>query len=241
MHALSISSENWVGLESNPEVLTDYAHKMGVSKSWGFTDVFGLDEESLKMVPSPCVGIIFLYPFSQVEMRKKKLGKSNGQKTEGVWYMNQVIGNACGAVALMHTVMNTLDTVSSDSKFLKKFSADAKDADSRNRGKLFGSALRELHDEVSGRGQTEAPKPNADLDFHFVSLVAVNGHLFELDGNNNGPIDLGPVGDGDDAFLQTAVKHVKSAYIAPFPDSHFSMMALGPREAGADSSSSSSK
>ena len=198
MHALSISSENWVGLESNPEVLTDYAHKMGVSKcalpaaqsnnallcadlllrtldrSWGFTDVFGLDEESLKMVPSPCVGIIFLYPFSQVEMRKKKLGKSNGQKTEGVWYMNQVIGNACGAVALMHTVMNTLDTVSSDSKFLKKFSADAKDADSRNRGKLFGSALRELHDEVSGRGQTEAPKPNADLDFHFVSLVAVS-------------------------------------------------------------------
>ena len=25
-------SENWVGLESNPEVLTEYAHKMGVSK-----------------------------------------------------------------------------------------------------------------------------------------------------------------------------------------------------------------
>ena len=24
--------ENWVGLESNPEVLTEYAHKMGVSK-----------------------------------------------------------------------------------------------------------------------------------------------------------------------------------------------------------------
>ena len=145
-----------------------------LGRGWGFTDVFGLDEESLKMVPSPCVGIIFLYPFSQVEMRKKKLGKNNGQKCEGVWYMNQVIGNACGAVALMHTVMNTLDTVSSDSKFLKKFSADAKDADSRNRGKLFGSALRELHDEVSGRGQTEAPKPNADLDFHFVSLVAVS-------------------------------------------------------------------
>ena len=31
MHALSIR-ENWVGLESNPEVLTEYAHKMGVSK-----------------------------------------------------------------------------------------------------------------------------------------------------------------------------------------------------------------
>ena len=31
MHALSLK-ENWVGLESNPEVLTEYAHKMGVSK-----------------------------------------------------------------------------------------------------------------------------------------------------------------------------------------------------------------
>ena len=31
MTALSIR-ENWVGLESNPEVLTEYAHKMGVSK-----------------------------------------------------------------------------------------------------------------------------------------------------------------------------------------------------------------
>ena len=32
MQNLTISSENWVGLESNPEVLTEYAHKMGVSK-----------------------------------------------------------------------------------------------------------------------------------------------------------------------------------------------------------------
>lgn len=31
MNALSLR-ENWVGLESNPEVLTEYAHKMGVSK-----------------------------------------------------------------------------------------------------------------------------------------------------------------------------------------------------------------
>ena len=182
--------ENWVGLESNPEVLTEYAHKMGVSKygatasrrfllfcrfltfysaiarrSWGFSDVFGLDEDALKMVPSPCVGIVFLYPYSQVEMRKKQLGASRGKATQGVWFMDQTIGNACGAVALMHTVMNC--------SFLKKFRGDSKDQTARQRGELFGTALRGLHDEVSGRGQTEAPKPNADLDFHFISLVPV--------------------------------------------------------------------
>ena len=56
------------------------------------------------MVPEPCVGIIFLYPYSQVEMHKKKLGKNRGAPVQGVWYMNQVIGNACGAVALMRAL-----------------------------------------------------------------------------------------------------------------------------------------
>ena len=104
-------------------------------------------------------------------MHKKRQGKKRGEETEGVWYMNQTIGNACGAVALMHTVMNCMDTVSNDSKFLSKFKSETKGINSRERGKHFGTALRDVHDEVSGRGQTEAPRPNADLDFHFISFV----------------------------------------------------------------------
>ena len=89
----------------------------------------GLDEESLTMVPAPCMGIIFLYPFSQVETRKKRLGSSRGLKSApGVWFMDQTIGNACGAVALMHCVMNCMDRVSKDSSFLQKFRSDAKNA-----------------------------------------------------------------------------------------------------------------
>jgi len=148
--------------------------------------------------------------------------------------MAQTIGNACGAVALMHTVMNCLSTVSKDSSFLAKFDADTKGAGAAERGKLFGGALRDLHDEVAPSGQTDAPQPSADLEFHFISMVSVSGHLYELDGNNDGPLDLGPVGDGPDAFLRAAVSHVKEHYIAPFPDSHFSLMALGPRSESDD-------
>ena len=69
--------------------------------------MFGLDEEAIKMVPSPCVGIIFLYPFSQVEARKRAMGSKRGAPVKGVWFMDQLIGNACGAVALMRTRRGT--------------------------------------------------------------------------------------------------------------------------------------
>ena len=41
------SRENWVGLESNPAVMTQYAQKLGVSESWAFSDCWGLEEEAL--------------------------------------------------------------------------------------------------------------------------------------------------------------------------------------------------
>lgn len=217
MQHLSLKdSQHWVGLESNPEVMTEYAHKLGVDKSWAFSDVVGLDEDSLKLVPEPCLGLIFLYPFSQLEAHKRKRGRVRGRPTDGVWFMSQTIGNACGAVALMHTLTNCMDQVSSaSSSKLAGFASDAKGASAFERGKLFGRAMGELHDAVAAHGQTDAPKPNADLDFHFISLVAVDGILYELDGNNDGPIECGAVQRGPGGFIRAAVEHVKDEYIAP--------------------------
>jgi len=230
MQNLSLNDNNWVGLESNPEVLTEYAHKLGVDKSWAFSDVLGLDEESLKMVPEPCLGVIFLYPFAQLESHKRRRGRDRGKPTEGVWFMAQTIGNACGAVALMHTVMNCMKQVSKGSSKLAGFASDAKGASAAERGKLFGNAMRDIHDGVASQGQTDAPRPNADLDFHFVSLVAVDGVLYELDGNNDGPISCGAILSGTGGFIRSAVAHVQKEYIAPFPDSHFVAIALGPAQ-----------
>ena len=46
--------------------------------------------------------------FRQVEARRRALGSWRGGEVEGVWHARQTVGNACGAVAIAHLVMNTL-------------------------------------------------------------------------------------------------------------------------------------
>lgn len=71
---------------------------------WGFGDCWGLDDEALAMVPTPCIACIFLYPYSQMEARKRALGVKRGAASQAVWFMKQQISNACGSVAIMHSV-----------------------------------------------------------------------------------------------------------------------------------------
>ena len=111
--------------------------------------------------------------------------------------------------------------------FLEGFSSDTASASASERAKLFAPAVRDLHSGLASQGQTDAPAANADLDFHFVrraqplgvaaqcarlvgltahahwqvSLVTVGGRLYELDGNNDGPIDCGVDISSQDAFL----------------------------------------
>jgi Ubiquitin carboxyl-terminal hydrolase, family 1 len=38
--------KHWIPLESNPEVITEFAGRIGLdSSAWAFHDVFGLDDE----------------------------------------------------------------------------------------------------------------------------------------------------------------------------------------------------
>ncbi|GME74754.1 unnamed protein product [Ambrosiozyma monospora] len=55
-----------------------------------------------------------------------------------------------------------------------------------------------LYEGFSKQGQTEAPPAGADVDLHFVCFVkGKNGHVFELDGRRNGPVDLGKESSAD--------------------------------------------
>merc|ERR1719476_599271 len=123
--------------------MSEYAVKLGIDSSWAFTDCWGLDPEALKFVPQPCVAAIFLYPFTQLEARKRALGTHRGMAVSEVWHMQQTVGNSCGAVAIMHAVMNNLDRLGRSSSFLDEFRATTQSASAHDRGKGFASAVRE--------------------------------------------------------------------------------------------------
>ena len=48
----------WLPLESNPEVVNPFAHKMGLPKEWGFCDIYGLEDWAFDMV-STCRLIMY--------------------------------------------------------------------------------------------------------------------------------------------------------------------------------------
>jgi ubiquitin carboxyl-terminal hydrolase L3 len=51
------------------------------------------------------------------------------------------------------------------------------------------------HSESANEGQTEAPPLDTDIDLHFIAFIQKDGHLYELDGAKEGPINHGPCGE----------------------------------------------
>lgn len=93
--------------------MSSLVHKLGLSKSLGFHDVFSIDEpELLDFVPRPALALLLVFPVSEThekhknaEDEKKDVYDGSGEEEEVVWY-KQTIGNACGLIGLMHAVSN---------------------------------------------------------------------------------------------------------------------------------------
>jgi len=88
-------------------------------------------------------------------------------------------------------------------------------------------SIQAVHEEVAVQGQTEAPEADADVDYHFIAFVPVDGSVYEFDGVKPFPINHGAT--TDDTFLADAAKVIRDkffAYGAEFGG--FSVIALGP-------------
>ena len=60
------SKPRWLPIESNPEVMNKFLHNCGLPKDkWAISDVYGLDEPLLAMLPQPVLSLMLLFPINE--------------------------------------------------------------------------------------------------------------------------------------------------------------------------------
>ncbi|KAG0180464.1 Ubiquitin carboxyl-terminal hydrolase isozyme L3 [Apophysomyces sp. BC1021] len=220
--------QRWLPLEANPEVWNKIVHKLGADSAWNYVDVFGFDPELLAMIPRPTAAIIFLFPLTEnyekfKEEEEARLTKHEQNISPDVLFFKQTISNACGMIALLHSLANNEEEIIGPG-LLGDIVDKAKSMSPDERAELLeGCAeLAAVHREAAYDGQTAPPSLEEDVDLHFVCFVEVDQHLYELDGRKPFPINHGKSTD----LIESAAK-VMRHYIERDPDqTNYSAIAL---------------
>ena len=238
--AAARKGERWPPIESNPEVMTRLAHKLGLPEGrHAFTDVWGLDPELLGMVPAGVATVILLFPSG----RKVPYDATKAPASEvmdGSFFLHQVeeLDDACGTIAIVHSLTNNqaLLGVASDS-VVGTYSASLRSSPPLARGEALAAnkEISALHSSFAEQGQTEVPPDGTSSGHHFVCFALVAGRVLELDGCKPLPTDYGTPEEilKDEAphtphnILYAAAKVIRTHYIEANPDANdFSVIAL---------------
>lgn len=219
-------------MESNPDVMNKFATSLGLKPSWSFVDVYGLDSELLSMVPQPTCALLLLFPTSdkyhEFKKEQEEKVKQKGQEVSpNVYFMKQTIGNACGTVAIIHSIANNTDVLEFDENgFLKSFIDSTKSLSPDEKGQKLedDEKIGDIHEACAQEGQTEAPSAEEHVELHFVAIVRKDGSLYELDGRKSCPINHGTT--TKEKFLQDAADVCKE-YMKRDPTAlNFTVVAL---------------
>lgn len=233
----AVKPERWLPIESNPDVMNSFLARLGVPQDWQINDVYGLDEELLLMLPQPVLSLMLLFPITEAYYKYAKEQEAailSQSVSPNLFYMKQTISNACGTVALLHSVANSLGSEAGSSIQLQPgplstFLAAARDLNPAQRAEKLeeDDQICESHDAAARDGQTSAPAREDRVDYHFVAFVQVDGQLYELDGRKAGPVVVGP--SSPDTFLSDAAAACRQYMVRDPENINFTVVALTAR------------
>ncbi|XP_015200852.2 ubiquitin carboxyl-terminal hydrolase isozyme L1 [Lepisosteus oculatus] len=219
----------WKPMEINPEMLNKVLSKLGVGDSWRFVDVLGFEDEPLASVPKPSCAVMLLFPLTpQHETFREKQSTELAEKAKeipSVYFIKQTIVNSCGTVGLLHAVANNKDKLEFKSgSALKSFLDTTASMSAEDRAKELekSQAIHTAHDEVAAEGQCRVEEDK--VNFHFITFINVDGHLYELDGRMSVPVDHGAT--KDDSFIMDAAKICRQFVEREKGEVRFSAVAL---------------
>lgn len=205
--------------------MTKLLHKLGLSPSLQFHDVWSIDDpDLLAFVPRPAYALLLVFPVSDTyekfrheEDEAKEVYTGSGDGEDVIWY-KQTIGNACGLIGLLHGVSNgparSQVQQGSDLDTLIQKAIPLKPVD---RAELLEDtdALESAHQEAASTGDTAAPNADDSIDLHYVCFVKSEktGHLYELDGRRKGPLDRGSLQPDEDVLSDAALEKGVRAFL----------------------------
>ncbi|CAG9463885.1 unnamed protein product [Pedinophyceae sp. YPF-701] len=229
-------TKKWLPLESNPEVMSEFAQQLGLDTSqWRFHDVYGLDPELLAMVPQPVAAVLMLFPLTEESEKAQKLQEEEmkGQAQaidEKVWFTKQTISNACGTVGVLHAIGNNLERLPiQEGSFFARFFASVAHMDPKERARFLEDPpqgapdIEDAHAAAASSGQTRPPAEGEEVLLHFVAFVQVNDRLYELDGRKIAPVDHGPTSAS--TLLQDSARVVRT-FMERANSINFNLIAL---------------
>ncbi|KAI9281893.1 hypothetical protein BY458DRAFT_498349 [Sporodiniella umbellata] len=187
----------WVPLEANPDIWNKIIHENGIDPKYNFVDVYGFDPELLAMIPQPVQAMVFLFPITKIYEEYKaqeedQLIRHEQAISPDVVFFQQTIGNACGMMAILHSVASSNNGLIGPGLF-HDIIEEAKNMSVEERSEYLESSkeLAEVHQGAASVGQTMAPDREDEIDLHFVCFIEVDDHLYELDGRKMFPINHG--------------------------------------------------
>jgi len=223
----------WLALESNPDMLNKYIGAIGVPDKYQFVDVYGTDPDLLQMVPQPVFAVLLLFAINgktetSDKMEEERITKEGQTVSKKAWFMKQTIGNACGTVAVLHSLANNEQSLKVKPKSpLASFLEKTKTLGPAEKGKFLETChdLAAAHESSAKTGQTKTPDLNSDVDNHFIAFVFQENSIYELDGRKTWAVNHGYT--SPDTFLQDVVTIIDQKFIARDRESNnFSMIAL---------------
>lgn len=223
--------------------MSSLLHKIGLSPTLSFHDVFSIDEpELLAFVPRPAHALLLVFPvsntyesFRAAEDGEKQEYAGSGGSEEVVWY-KQTIGNACGLIGLLHGVSNgKARQFVQEGTDLDQFIKAAVPLKPRERATLIEEsvALERAHQSAAAGGDTAAPQAEDNVDLHYVCFVKSEetGSLWEMDGRRKGPLNRGQLKSDEDVLSEAALEKGVRAFLkreqeAGGGDLRFSLIVL---------------
>ena len=166
------------------------------------------------MIPKPVHSVIFLFPVGEssgpLETRYTENSTPEKNDSNLPWFTLQSLPNACGTIAVIHSILNNLDHVRVvPETWLAKFIEKSKTMTPAERGNYIESnnEIQEIHEDNAVEDTT--PIVEEDAMNHFIAFIIKDGKCWELDGRKPRPICHGPTKD----LLATAIKIIQTDFL----------------------------